>query len=395
VRRRPRTAHQRSRAPYEGNGHAKANGSRSVNGESKASGDAHSEFQKETFYDSEPEPASEPRRRARTRSQPKTRQALPYYGRELDAEPPLFRFPFDPWRLYGAAKRNLAWIIAGMLLAGIAGLFLAMMLVDYKISLPLIRKTSNAVHTDGAIPDQFAPREYSDATLYAFMKAGDVLRSVAQKAAGNPLLAHLNATPEKLAKAVSVNPPPNPDFVILSMKNLGDLRAMPALINLYAAEVVDYTREVQQRESRVINKYLQDQIVEAEKDIAELTRELGKFSDTGYIGFEQEADEDFKQLILKRQQLETSKNRRDLLALQIASLAQAVPNSRLLQAKQELENLLLTRTEIHPDVRLKRQEIAQLEKQQQSATPAPAPAPGGANPISMRGAELKAERDSL
>ena len=80
--------------------------------------------------------------------------------------------------------------LLGILLIGgiltIIGFFVGAFIVPYTMSLPLIRKTSNAVRSESALPNQFAPREYSDGTLYAFMKSRDVIVSVVEKAKTNP-----------------------------------------------------------------------------------------------------------------------------------------------------------------------------------------------------------------
>lgn len=258
VRRRLRPENQHSQESFETNGDAKTNGARKKNG---TNGGAHAEFTRETFYDRPPkggpqgesrsEPRAEPRqsrrrdRRSEYEPSPRRRRGLPW--REVDFEAPLFRCPFDPWRLYGAVKRNINSIMLTAGVLTIAGFLAAILLVPYKMSLPLIRKTSNAVHTEGALPNQFTPHEYSDGTLYAFMKSPDVLRGVAAKSRTNALLAPLHITPDMLSKAVTVVPVPNPDFVLLQMKTFAGMRAMSELINMYGREVVEYTRTVQQK----------------------------------------------------------------------------------------------------------------------------------------------------
>ncbi|HTG43136.1 MAG TPA: polysaccharide biosynthesis/export family protein, partial [Verrucomicrobiae bacterium] len=250
--------------------------------------------------------------------------------------------------------------------------------------------------TEGAIPNQFTPREYSDGTLYAFMQSGDVLRSVVAKSKTNALLAPLHITTDQLAKSVSVVPLPNPDWVLLQMKTFGGMRAMAELINLYGREVVDYTREVQRKESRSINTYLRSQLIAAETRISEITAEIRQLSDSGYVAYDRETDEALTELRKLRDSLAAKKLEYESLGARIESLNEALPNTRLLVARQELNDLLLKRTEKHPDVIAKRAEIAQLEQQQAS--------PGGgkgigtgnsSNPIFMRTVDLQASKPML
>lgn len=393
VRRRPRTAHQRPHSSTENNGKAKSNGAHKLNGHS------HTEFERDSHFDraagaeSDPEPEVQPRRRPRPRADERPRAALPYPGRELDEEPPLFKFPFDPWRLFGAAKRNFPWILAGSVLLGLIGFYLAAFTIQNKISLQLIRKTSNAVHTDGAIPDQFAPREFSDATLYGFLKSGDVLRGTAARAATNVLLSPLKVTAADLSKAVSVAPSPNPDFVILTMKTLWPARVMPELINLYAEEAVRVTRDYQRKESRVINEYLRSELDKADAKIAQLNERSKSFDNSGVLGFERATDQGIQELISKKTELEKAQQRYGFLGKLLGSFGSAAPTSRLQQARQELANLRLTRTDMHPDVKAKLREIELLEKRKDGDEPAAAAI--GSNATALETAKLEAERTSL
>jgi hypothetical protein len=286
VRRRPRTGHQRSQ-PSDRNGKAGSNG----HGHGKGTSQARREFHRESFYDRAPDTEERGSRREeeerRKPAEERARKALPYYGSELDEEP-LFRFPFDPWRLYGAVKRNFGWILAGGALLGMVGFFVATFLVQYKVSMPLIRKTSNAVRSENV------PAELQ--TLYSFMKAGPVLESVAQKAGQNPLLAPLGVTPQKLAEAIEIKPMPNPDIVVVSMEAFGGLRAMVDLINLYGSEMTSFMREMQRQETGKIREVLLSQIAQANSNITQLTMELGTYSDSGVVPYDKETATEIQNL---------------------------------------------------------------------------------------------------
>src|SRR5690349_18349459 len=117
VRRRPRASHQRTESTFEENGTGKSQSTHDRNGQGHA-GFREQAYREETYYDRAPK--NERRKRARQREvdeeeeKPKHKRDLPW--REIDAEGPLFRCPFDPWRLYGALKRNLYWILGGAFL---------------------------------------------------------------------------------------------------------------------------------------------------------------------------------------------------------------------------------------------------------------------------------------
>lgn len=132
VRRRPRGGNQhsqRSQSPgnkygkgtwnASGNGSHGPHGSRSSShGPDRGAEERRREFERETYYD-RPEDRTSRTENARNRerldqenreAEKKSRKTQTQYGSELDEEP-LFKVPFDPWRLFGAAKRNILWIL--------------------------------------------------------------------------------------------------------------------------------------------------------------------------------------------------------------------------------------------------------------------------------------------
>ncbi len=379
------------------NGHAthSANGTRGpkING-----GDGRSfAHDEETFT----RKTSERRKKKKT-SREQNQRALPSFNPELEPEP-AFRLPFDPWRLIAAAKRNLGWVIFGSILAGMLGFFLAAFAVDYKVWMPLMRKTSNAMRNEGMqMIDKFMVREYSDQTIYAFMKSGDVLQNVVAKAAANPQLAPLHVTAQQLAEAISVKPLDNPDFVLLSMKAFGGLRSMVDLMNLYAEEVVSYTKQLQRGEAVVITDYLQKQLDDAELKIKRSTEELREFSSGGLGDYEKESDLDIKQLIALKDKLAQKRLDLETLGKRIAvrndQLKNQAPiNNGAQRARAELQQMLLTMTEENPLVKQKRAEITMLEKQKvQDVSPGAMDGPNGAsNPLYLQVLDLQAQKPAL
>ncbi|MGZ8900341.1 MAG: polysaccharide biosynthesis/export family protein, partial [Limisphaerales bacterium] len=316
------------------------------------------------------------------------------YGSEMEEEP-LFRFPFDPWRLYGAAKRNLGWIFAAGVLLGIVGFFLAMMVVQYKVNMQLIRTTPNTVRNENAPVAQFTPREYSEQTLYSFMKSSEVLNRVIAKASTNAMLAPLNATPQILAEAISIKPTPNPDYVQLSMEAFGNLPAMVEMANIYAGEVTEFTKEIQQREAKAINKLLQEQVAQVNERIRVLVAELRQFSESGFVDYGKESESQVVQLVKLRTELDDRKMELETVKTRIQTLggSSVAPTTKLEQAREELKGLLLTMTAAHPTVKAKEAEINLLEKQPNGGGIAGTGV--GTNPLMLSMLELKAQEPVL
>ena len=393
VRRRPRTGYQRSQSS-SANGEATSNG----NGSYARNGSSRREFEQESHFDSAPEEPAREARRAKPRFEApkKERRAPSRYGPELDEEP-LFRFPFDPWRLYGAGKRNFGWILATGAILAVVGFFLAIFLVQYKVNLLLIRTTPNAVRNENAPVVQFMPREYSEQTLYAFMKSGEVLNRVSRIAQTNALLAPLNVTPEKLAKAVALKPTGNPDFVTMSVEAFGNLPGMVELANVYGNEVTEYTKEIQTREAKLINLLLQEQVKHVNGELRVLTEELRKFSESGFVDYGRESEAEVSNLASLRAELESSKREleRTKARIQAYGGTSVAAATKLEQAREELNQLVLSgKKPAHPEVQAKEAQIKQLEKLPDGGGPATASA-SAANPMAMVLIDAKGQEAAL
>jgi protein involved in polysaccharide export with SLBB domain/capsular polysaccharide biosynthesis protein len=396
VRRRPRADHQRSQTHRQnGKGEYGANGhSRAEMDEEEFEWDEEEEEGERRGWESERENPRSSRQR-RPWEEPEPRKALTY--NEGAEEAPGFKLPFDPWRLVAAVKRNSGMICAGTLIAAIAGFALAAYLIHYRVTVPIMRKSPNVVRADNA--DQFSPREYSEQTMYAFMKSGEILRRVAARAAKNPDLARLDASPERIAKAVTVKASPNPDFVLLQVKTFGPVGAMVDLANLYANEIVGYTTEIQREQAGEIDNFLQKKVLEADAKVQALTEELKAYSPSSFMDLEQATEENIKQLrelearrAGKLIDLETINTK---LEVRQNVLSKETPqNTELEKAKAELQKDLLTMTEQNPIVIQKKRQIQMLE-QQQKENPAKATGLTPSNPLFTSMIDLQSEKPAL
>lgn len=342
----------------------------------------------ESETEPEPEPASSrrstrarereargPSRRVHGRAWPDMdpRRALPYGGVEAEAAPAGFKFPFDPLRLIEALKRNWFVLFACGCVLGTIGFAGGAALIPYTVSVNLLRRDSPNVPRSAEASEQFRPRDYSDQTLFAFMKSGEILKRVADKAAANPVIAALKPTPLGLAKTVSIKPSPNPDWVTVSVEGFGHLGAMVELVNLYAREAADYTKDIQQRDSKELNDFLQRKLAEADLRIQQATAELRGFAHTPAADFAQETDSDLKRLFDYQARLESRQIALETLNAEVGAREtelkkQAPTNTRLAAAKQGLEEMLSVqgKTESHPDVIRQRIIIKNLEQSEKS-----------------------------
>ncbi len=395
VRRRPRPNQERPR----NEGHA-SNGTHGTNGSSfKPNGERR---EKNGAYErngsGRPYEGESNRYRQRPWEEAQPRRALTYDFPEEDE--PGFKLPFDPWRLLASVKRNMGLILAGAAVTWVFGFLVATILVKYHVTVPLLRNTSNAAHLEYG--DQFTPREYTDQTIYALMKSGEIVNRVAAKAATNAILERTKVTPGELAKAVAIKESPNPDFVLLSIKAFGRLGAMVELANLYANEVVNYTREIQQRQASAIHNYFEQKSAEANDRMQQLTEDLKKYSPNGFVDFDKENDASISQLVQLQSDLQKKKMDLERVNLQIqvkekALVDQAPQNSELDKAREELRKMLLTMTEINPLVKQKKLEIEILEKQQKQSPGKSSTVPtlAASSPLFNSMLDLQAEQPAL
>jgi protein involved in polysaccharide export with SLBB domain len=325
------------------------------------------------------------------------RRALPYYGPDV-AEDDGFKFPFDPLRFVAALRRNWSWLAVTACVLAMAGLIAGAFLVKYKVSLHLIRRQSLNALASGQT-DPLAPREYSDQMLYSFMKSGDVLKRVAAAAATNAVTAPLRLTPGDLAKRISIKPSPIPDLVTISVAGLGNIKGMVEVANLYAAEVVRYTQEIQRMEAAEVHSYLEKKLTEQDEKIKLASSHLRNFS-TGVLDFDKEIDRDLKRLDDLQTRAEKSKIEWEIVSAQLKSgeedAGTSNPTSPIAQAEQKLWELTNVKGygERHAEVVQQRALIEKLKKAQANGEvlPMASPTTMANNPMVQRTIELKARK---
>jgi protein involved in polysaccharide export with SLBB domain/uncharacterized protein involved in exopolysaccharide biosynthesis/Mrp family chromosome partitioning ATPase len=372
---RPRTGKRSRRRGYSQNGHSNgANGHSpngySANGKDHANGNHNGNGHAAPDSDSE-NPFAERRGKEIPRKAESQRRLN--FEDDLDddrAPADAIKMPFDPWRLFTAFRRRAHWLVAGaILMAGLA--FLAGdRLIRYKASVNLIRRQL----TDPLNPNPNDParQQISDQTLFAFMRSGEVLRRVAAKAAeANP---PIHVTPEELSKSVSVLPTANPEIITLSVAGHTRSQRLADLVNIYADQVVHYTRDIQASESGDVAGYLEQRLQLAENDWRAANEELSAFEKQGgFFNLDKESGALADQISNYEMRLESARVDLNTARLQREGLEkdmakQSPKNDKLKTAREDLANLLLKYTEAHPAVIEQRKKIEMLSKQEPSLT---------------------------
>lgn len=286
------------------------------------------------------------------RAQPRPKETRPTAISAATSEVPVadedesFSLPFDPIRLIEVLKRKWAWWLGAGALLFLAGLFWTFSVTRSAISLQLMRLAAPALFHASENSDGFKPQEFNENTLAALIKNPEVLRRVAAKA--NPPMAAA-----KISYSLLVAPEHETDLTTLTLK--GDSKPKDAvnLINLYAAEVVKFTQEIQTKEAQSFASYVGEKLSTVEKELAGVDAELKKLPPEAKASGSDKLAEAY---LVQLSELEVK------YELARMDLEHNNPVSDKLQAaRAELAGLLVRYTDAHPLVQDQRIKIKTLE----------------------------------
>ncbi|MDX1953461.1 MAG: polysaccharide biosynthesis/export family protein [Verrucomicrobiota bacterium] len=278
-----------------------------------------------------------------------------------------YTLPFDPWRLFTALKRGWLWLIAGALaLAGVA-LFVGLFAIKQKVTVSLYKREIPNAFKSNEPQDPYGSRELSDQTLFTLMKSGDVINRVLARAQTN--IPPIMIKGDQLAKMISITPSANQDVVLLTVKGNENVEEMVTLANLYAEEVVRYSKVLQAGESVDVSAYLAQRVAAAEAELGKANQQLIEFNrKNGFHNFEEESKAFITQVSALEAKYMNMGLDLDTIKMKLAALTQQKsqhnPSSEKLRAAQEeLENLLHVRgfTDEHPLVIAQRARIKNMQ----------------------------------
>ena len=172
--------------------------------------------------------------------------------------------PVDPLRLLGGLWQRRRLIVIATLLAAIAGTAFGLWRTKtrFQVSAQLITREIPNTFRAGEIGEAFKPRELSSATLIGIAGSANVLSRVAERA--DPPIGL-----SELRRSIEVAEQRGTDYLYLTLSGYASAQATVDLANIWAEEVVAYTRDMQSRESREIRQYLQQEL---DANAAELDR---------------------------------------------------------------------------------------------------------------------------
>ena len=182
-------------------------------------------------------------------------------------------FPVDPVRLLGGLWKRRRWMVAGLVSGALLGLCLGLFRAKtrYIITVQLIKRDLPSAFRVGELGEAFRPHQLSGGTLVGTAAAVNVLERVAAKSSPPVSVGELKG-------GIEVKDQRNTDFVFLTLYGRQGKKETADLANLWASEVVQFSRELQSQESREIRQFLQQQVDETDSELRKLNGEILAFS---------------------------------------------------------------------------------------------------------------------
>lgn len=315
---------------------------------------------------------------------------------------PLAKLPVDPFRLLAGLRKRRWWILAGLVLGLCAGLALGVKMATtrYQVSVQLIKRDTPSSFRVGEAGEAFRPKQFAAGTLVGAAAAPTVIHRVAAKSGGK-------ASAGEIQGGIEVKEQRATDFVFLTFSNRDSAATTVELANLWAAEAVQFTRELQGQESREMRQFLQQQVDATDRDLRKLGDQILEFTKReNLVDANKQIDaylRAFSDIDLK---YETARIDLDTIDFKIASaekeLRRQSPVADKLRAAQlELEGLRSRYTDQNPLVVEKLEAVHALETQIKTdgANPAADPASFAGtflgNTLYLELVRLQAEKKSL
>ncbi len=274
-----------------------------------------------------------------------------------------FRFPlgFDPLRWLFAIVRRLYWPGGLALLLAVIGYLVGSLwnTERYSVSLQLMKKPVSSVIKTGEQGDAFRPRQLNDRSLRSTLLANETIQRTANA---------LGIDPQALKKQVEIEQLEGTDFFYITVHSNDSPQRSLETVNLWADEIVHYTKNLQRREALAMRELLEEENHSLTQDLERINQQLLTFSsEHDFLDGDKQLESALSSLAAIQLQLEDS---RILLASknqQIASLnkelqAQSPVSGQLKKAREELAQLRGRYTDSNPLVKEKLYEIAYLEE---------------------------------
>ena len=269
--------------------------------------------------------------------------------------------PFDPLRIIDALVRCWMRMVLAGLVCGAAAFAFAFgrFRNEFQAGLHLIRQEPPNAFIASETGDSFKPRTLAVQTVVSVMRSPTLLKQVVEGTA---------LTPGQLNSGLTLVPERNTDLIRVEFKTAASADLAVRIVNRYAESVVDMTRKMQGDEAAAVNRFLEEQLRQADKEMEAINAELLAYSREANL---LNADKEFDAYLRKQSDLdlkyELMRIEHETLGIRITSteseLSKNSPSAaKLEREKGELNVLLSKYTESNPLVLEQRSKIAGLER---------------------------------
>jgi protein involved in polysaccharide export with SLBB domain/capsular polysaccharide biosynthesis protein len=258
--------------------------------------------------------------------------------------------PVDAWVVLETVLRRWPWLLlAASLSAALFGY------LGWKVIQPKFTATARLLRFETPGESDFFTSHISAETFAGLIRSPELLRQVGEHA--TPPI-----PPERLVKLVKIEPEPDSDLISMAFASRDPVAAV-TLLNFYASNAVTHVRRwYADRAETVAKEYLKKELEQMDRDIAVLDQKLRD------LPYSTALTNKLGQVSGHLSALTTN-----LAVSRPSSRMVARQTERLNTALAELDELLVTYTELHPRVREKQALIASLQSQIKSAATNQAP----------------------
>ena len=282
------------------------------------------------------------------------RRQLPFHDPNPDFEERPMRLPFDVARVVDALKSKWPiWFGIG-LICGIIVFLWTFWETRSSVSIQLMKRETPHLFRASEDLNVYKPVMLSDPTLVGLVKSPEVMQRVASKAKPPVSVG-------KLSGSLVVTSERDNDVITLTLNGNDDPLRAVSILNLYAQEFIDFTKDLQSIQAKEVSTLLEDKLKIVENELASVKVDLDKVSP--------EAKAKNAAILTETYLSELTKLE---IEYQKALLEKDTPrpiDEKLRKAKEDLATLLTTKREEHPTVMQARAVIEQLEKQAKETAP--------------------------
>ena len=280
--------------------------------------------------------------------------------------------PFDPFRVVSALLQRWIWIVAAGAVLAVAGGCTAYYMVkpQFTAAAQLMREEATGTFRASELGEPFRPRQLAVPTLVSLMRSAVVLQRVSERT--QPRL-----SPREILGGLTITPERNTDLITITFKSSRSGEAAMRVLNVYGAEIVRMTRDMQAQEATEVNRLLKQQLTKADDDLRTLNTELLTFSrEAGLISADKEIDAYLRKLGELDLRYESTRIEYETLDLKITALEKELAEhnplaERLQSARERLADLRALFKDANPLVAEQQERVTAAEKQLAEASGKP------------------------